>query len=421
MNRGVQHVDKGSKSLNYKDFRAKVILTHAKFNLLVNYAPVKSEIVYTILQKIYLKSILRYIVSFCIPKAICLLMEFAKSKIRDVILGIEDLLRKVISKISFRLISAALLGFVGRRSFHSINYNSIYNWEGKQNLINMSLSGEPSRINLILFEPPVPFLIGVCSHRLKRFVKHTAGGLENSGLKSRIRPLLVGTNVLIVKLTDISRIKFFGRAFLSTASNTPLGLELAKGNKPAIIHGMMTAWFITGFTDGEGTFGVYFIKKNKNLKLGMTFIPLFQIGVHKKDEELLKEIQEVGFKGIGSITYNKDMAFFKVQSLKDILTVVIPHFDKYPLMTQKRADYLLFREIAFKMSRREHLKIKGIQEILNLKASLNLGLAEADLEAFPETRPAPRPLVEPSSQIIPDPEWVSGFVSAEGCFYPFGV
>jgi hypothetical protein len=171
-----------------------------------------------------------------------------------------------------------------------------------------------------------------------------AGGLVNYDLKSRIRPLLVETNVLIVKLTDISRIKFFGRAFLSTAS--PLGLELAKENKPANIHGIITAWFIIGFTDGEGTFGVYFIKKNKNLKLGMTFIPLFQIGVHKKDEELLKEIKEVGFKGIGSITYNKDMAFFKVQSLKDILTVVIPHFDKYPLMTQKRADYLLFREIA---------------------------------------------------------------------------
>jgi hypothetical protein len=136
----------------------------------------------------------------------------------------------------------------------------------------------------------------------------------------------------------------------------------------------------------------------------MTITPLFQIGIHKKDKELLKKIQEVGFKGIGSITYNKDTAFFKVQSIKDILTVVIPHFDKYLLMTQKRADYLLFREIIIKMSRREHLKKEGVQEILNLKASLNLGLSEAYLEAFPETRPVPRPLVEPSSQIIPDPE-----------------
>jgi hypothetical protein len=88
----------------------------------------------------------------------------------------------------------------------------------------MSVSGEPPRINLILL-----------------FVKPTAGGLVNYDLKSRIRPLLVGTNVLIVKLTDISRIKFLGRAFLSTASNTPLGLELAKGNKPANIHGIITA------------------------------------------------------------------------------------------------------------------------------------------------------------------------------------
>lgn len=135
----------------------------------------------------------------------------------------------------------------------------------------------------------------------------------------------------------------------------------------------------------------------------MTITPLFQIGVHKKDEELLKEIREVGFKGIGSITYNKDTVFFRVQSLKEILTVIIPHFDKYPLMTQKRADYLLFREIIFKMSRKEHLE-GGIQEVVNLKASLNLGLSETDLKAFPETRPVPRPLVEPSSQIIPDPE-----------------
>ncbi len=54
----------------------------------------------------------------------------------------------------------------------------------------MSLSADPPRINLILF-----------------FVKPTAGGLVNYGLKYRIRPRLVGTNVLIVKLTDISRIK----------------------------------------------------------------------------------------------------------------------------------------------------------------------------------------------------------------------
>jgi hypothetical protein len=61
---------------------------------------------------------------------------------------------------------------------------------------------------------------------------------------------------------------------LSTASNTPLGLELAKENKPANIHGIITAWFITGFTDGKGTFGVYFLKKKKT-RNGVWLLLLF--------------------------------------------------------------------------------------------------------------------------------------------------
>ena len=36
-------------------------------------------------------------------------------------------------------------------------------------------------------------------------------------------------------------------------------------------------------------------------------------------------------------------------------------------------------------------------------------------EAFPETIPVSRPLVEKSK--IPDPEWIAGFTSGEGCFY----
>ena len=131
MNRGVKHVDKGSKILNYIGFRAKVILSHAKFNLRVNHAPVKSKIVDTILQNIYLKNILGYIVSFCRPETKCL-TEFAKRKISDIILGTGDLLREVIPKISLKLISSILFlafnkdqgkdGYVeGRRSFRSIN------------------------------------------------------------------------------------------------------------------------------------------------------------------------------------------------------------------------------------------------------------------------------------------------------------
>lgn len=172
INRGVQHVDKGSKSLNYIDSIAEVILYHAKFNLQVDHATVKSKIVDTILQKICLKNKLRYIVSFCRPETICL-MKFAKIKITGIILRTEDLLWVVIPKISFKLISIFTSGYIGRRSFRSIG--GYGRREGKQNLINKFSSACVSS--------------GLISH------------------KTRTRPLLVRTEELMVKLT-LGKIRF---------------------------------------------------------------------------------------------------------------------------------------------------------------------------------------------------------------------
>lgn len=162
-------------------------------------------------------------------------------------------------------------------------------------------------------------------------------------------------------------------------------------NKTDSLGQYISPWFITGFTDGEGTFGI-FLQKSTSSKIGVTIIPLFQIGLHKKDEKLLQDIR-ANLGGIGSISYGLNTVFLKVQSLKEILTVVIPHFDKYPLITQKQADYLLFRQIVSMMERKEHLIKKNLQTIVNIKASLNLGLSEDLKERFPKTVPVPRPPV----------------------------
>ena len=54
---------------------------------------------------------------------------------------------------------------------------------------------------------------------------------------------------------------------------------------------------------------------------------------------------------------------------------ILPHFDLYPLITHKRADYLLFKQIFTMMERVEHLKMDKLQAIVNIRASLNLGLS----------------------------------------------
>ena len=114
----------------------------------------------------------------------------------------------------------------------------------------------------------------------------------------------------------------------------------------------------------------------------------------------------------GKISKGKDYCVFRVITLKQVVEL-IQFFDQYPLITQKKADYILFKEIAMIMQRREHLTTSGLQEIINLRSSLNLGLSELKA-AFPKTILANKPKVE--NQRIPHPQWVAGFSTGEGCF-----
>ena len=54
----------------------------------------------------------------------------------------------------------------------------------------------------------------------------------------------------------------------------------------------------------------------------------------------LKEIKAY-FGGIGRITEGKNNCGYYVSSVEELTTVIIPHFIKYPLITQKFADFLL--------------------------------------------------------------------------------
>ena len=62
--------------------------------------------------------------------------------------------------------------------------------------------------------------------------------------------------------------------------------------------------------------------------------------------------------------HGKDSIQYRVSSIKD-LKVIIDHFDKYPLITQKLADYLLFKQFVEILSRKEHLTKEGLQQIVN--------------------------------------------------------
>jgi len=128
--------------------------------------------------------------------------------------------------------------------------------------------------------------------------------------------------------------------------------------------------------------------------------------------------QQTFFGGIGVITNpSKDMCAFRVTPTdpKQILDKILPHFDRYNLITKKQGDYLLFKQIVALIIQGEHLKMEGLQAIINMRASLNLGLSKSLKAAFPKTTPIVKPLL-PIAE-IPHPEWMAGFITGEGCFF----
>jgi hypothetical protein len=176
----------------------------------------------------------------------------------------------------------------------------------------------------------------------------------------------------------------------------------------------LNPYWVTGLIDAEGCFYVR-IAKSKNHKKGWWIQACFQLGFHTRDKDLLLQIKSF-FNETGSIyTMNNNKALlYQVRNLDEITETIIPHFEKYPLITKKQSDFLLFKEIIKLMDKGEHLTIDGLIKIVNLKASLNKGLSNELKTFFPETIAITRPKINLSMTI--DYNWIAGFFTGEGYF-----
>lgn len=145
----------------------------------------------------------------------------------------------------------------------------------------------------------------------------------------------------------------------------------------------------TGFADAEGSFSIL-IQHNTKFKTNWRVKAIFAIGLHKQDISILEEIQ-ASLGGVGKIhKHGKDSVQYRVESIKE-LQVIVDHFDKYPLISAKVVDYLLFKKCFNLIKLQEHLTEEGLLKLIGIKASLNLGLPLNLKEAFPKVEQYNRP------------------------------
>jgi len=174
----------------------------------------------------------------------------------------------------------------------------------------------------------------------------------------------------------------------------------------------LNPWFVTGFVDGDASFTVSIAKKKSGI--GWKIQPIFTIGLVPKDLDLLVQIQ-VFFKTGKIYTSKRGIIYYTVGSTKDIIKYILPHFDKYPLISLKLKDYLVFRNIVLLMEKGQHNSLPGLLKIFSLRAVLNKGLPDIIKTEYPDIIPANVPEFKVSPNL--NSHWLSGFITAEGSFF----
>lgn len=112
---------------------------------------------------------------------------------------------------------------------------------------------------------------------------------------------------------------------------------------------------------------------------------------------------------------DRSKCVYRVTKIEDLINVIIPHFEAYPLLTKKKGDFLLWYKVVQLMSKKQHLTPSGFSKILSYYASINKGASLIISKAFPCIIGAERPIIDIPETLNPD--WVSGFIAGDGGFF----
>lgn len=122
------------------------------------------------------------------------------------------------------------------------------------------------------------------------------------------------------------------------------------------------AYFIVGFSDGFGCFNTSF-QKREDFLLGWKITPVFIIS--QKQRDILALIKR--YLNCGTIRFRNDKVWvYQVDNLTALHEHIIPFFNKYPFLSQKKkADFQRFKKILEILERHTSTTFNDLIEILN--------------------------------------------------------
>jgi hypothetical protein len=131
----------------------------------------------------------------------------------------------------------------------------------------------------------------------------------------------------------------------------------------------LDAQWIVGFVDGEGCFHVG-INPHPEMSAGFQVLPEFTVVQHERDVQVLHALK--AYFGCGVVRKNHgDRMGYRVRGHEHLSKSIVPFFEKHPLKSRKRVDFIKFREIVNLMSQGEHLQRDGVERIRKITEEMN--------------------------------------------------
>lgn len=127
--------------------------------------------------------------------------------------------------------------------------------------------------------------------------------------------------------------------------------------------------WISGFSCGESCFDIR-LGKSVKYATGYQVQVRFRIAQDKRDLTLLGII--ASYLGCGTIqSTGRNVANIEISNYKDLVNIIIPFFNKYPILGSKFLDFEDFCRVAELMKNKAHLTKEGLEEIKGIKSKMN--------------------------------------------------
>lgn len=185
---------------------------------------------------------------------------------------------------------------------------------------------------------------------------------------------------------------------------------------------IFSKWWISGFTQADGSFVVGFDKRNQG-NIPYRPRPYFILSQNKKEIVMITELHKQ--LGVGVLRENRNNLELAVNKLEDLQNVILPHFDKYPVRGGKFISYLIFREVVKKINNGVHKDASSFLQLLDFSyfthdTSLRTIESKAIIEKAVEKKfgkVAYQPMIMDFTLPIPpnvSREYISGIIDGDG-------